>query len=198
MSEIDLLEDVAPASKQDLGALGALAQKLVDLEREIESDEEKLKQKKQDLKMLAEQDIPDMMQEIGVQRLELTDGSLIEIKNVIQASIPSQSAIDRAKEESKRAELVVLQQQCFGWLRENGGADLIKNTVEVQFGRDEDKNCQQFTNSLREQGLNHKRATTVHPGTLNSFMRERIEGGKEVPMELFRVFTGRRANIRRG
>ena len=46
MSEIDLLEDVAPASKQDLGALGALAQKLVDLEREIESDEEKLKQKK--------------------------------------------------------------------------------------------------------------------------------------------------------
>jgi hypothetical protein len=178
---IDLLADVAPASNEEIGALAELAQKMVYLENEIERDEESLKQKKQNLRMLAERDIPDMMQELNVRSFELTDGS----------------AIERAKEESVRAELVVLQQQCFDWLRDNGGGDLIKSAVEVKFGRGEEQDCKNFTEQLQGNNLNYKQATSVHPQTLNGFMKERIEEGKDVPMELFRVFTGRRANIKK-
>jgi len=86
---IDLLADVAPTSNEEIGALAELAQKMVYLENEIERDEESLKQKKQNLRMLAERDIPDMMQELNVRSFELTDGSAIEVKPIIQASIPS-------------------------------------------------------------------------------------------------------------
>jgi len=195
-TDIDLLMDVAPASTE-LGAVADMAQRMVNLEAEIERMEELLKQKKQDLKVLAENDLPDLMQELNIRSFELNDGSKVDVKDVIQASIPSQGAIDRAKEESVRTELLLLQQQCFEWLRANGGGDLIKSAVEVQFGRDEDEAANAFTAALRDQHLNYKRATSVHPQTLNSFMKERLTEGRDVPMELFRVYTGRRANIRR-
>ena len=111
MSDIDLLEDVAPASNE-LGAVTGMAQKMYDLENEITSLEEQLKSKKQDLRMLAEQDLPDLMQELNLKEFTLKNGAKIEVKEVISGSVPSQGAIDRAKEEDKRVELQMLQQQC--------------------------------------------------------------------------------------
>ena len=43
------------------------------------------------------------------------------------------------------------QEQCFDWLRANGGSDLIKSNVEVQFGRDEDQLCNDFTKRVTGQ-----------------------------------------------
>ena len=196
MSDIDLLEDVAPASNE-LGAVTGMAQKMYDLENEITSLEEKLKSKKQDLRMLAEQDLPDLMQELNLKDFTLKNGAKVEVKEVISGSVPSQGAIDRAKEEDKRVELQMLQQQCFDWLRANGGGDLIKSNVEVQFGKDEDEACNQFTQKLRDEKLYYKRAVGVHPATLNKYIQERLGDGKDVPLEMFRVYTGRKANIRR-
>tara|TARA_R100001163_G_scaffold25285_2_gene20835 strand:+ start:914 stop:1513 length:600 start_codon:yes stop_codon:yes gene_type:complete len=194
--EIDLLEDVAPASNE-LGAVTDMGQKMYDLENEIANIEELLKSKKQDLKMLAEQDLPDLMQELNMRDFTLINGSKVEVKEIISASIPSQSAIDRAKEPEKKEELRVLQQQCFDWLRANGGGEIIKNKVEVQFGRDEDEACNKFADELREKKIYHKRAVGVHPGTLNLYIQELMGDGKEVPLEMFRVYTGRKANIKR-
>ena len=196
MSDIDLLEDVAPASNE-LGAVTGMAQKMYDLENEITSLEEQLKSKKQDLRMLAEQDLPDLMQELNLKEFTLKNGAKIEVKEVISGSVPSQGAIDRAKEEDKRVELQMLQQQCFDWLRSNGGGALIKSNVEVQFGKDEDKACNDFTKRLREENLYFKRAVGVHPATLNKYLQERLGEGKDVPLEMFRVYTGRKASIRR-
>ena len=196
MNDIDLLEDVAPASNE-LGAVTGMAQKMYDLENEITSLEEKLKSKKQDLRMLAEQDLPDLMQELNLKDFTLKNGAKVEVKEVISGSVPSQGAIDRAKEEDKRVELQMLQQQCFDWLRANGGGDLIKSNVEVQFGKDEDEACNQFTQKLRDEKLYYKRAVGVHPATLNKYIQERLGDGKDVPLEMFRVYTGRKANIRR-
>ena len=196
MSDIDLLEDVAPASNE-LGAVTGMAQKMYDLENEITSLEEQLKSKKQDLRMLAEQDLPDLMQELNLKDFTLKNGAKVEVKEVISGSVPSQGAIDRAKEEDKRVELQMLQQQCIDSLRANGGGDLIKSNVEVQFGKDEDEACNQFTKRLRDEKLYYKRAVGVHPATLNKFIQERLGEGKDVPLEMFRVYTGRKANIRR-
>lgn len=196
MSKIDLLEDVAPSSNE-IGAVADMAQRVLDLEDEINRLEDALKQKKQDLKVLAEQDLPELMQELNIKDFTLSNGAKVEIKDVIQASVPSQGSIDRAKTEEQKVELQMLQQQCFEWLRAQGAGDIIKSNVEVQFGRNEDDACNAFTDELRERQIYYKRAVGVHPQTLNSFIKERMSEGKEVPMEMFRVYAGRRANIRR-
>jgi len=196
MTDIDLLEDVAPASNE-LGAIADMAQRMFDLENEINKLDETLKQKKQDLKMLAEQDLPDLMQELNIKDFTLSNGAKVEVKDVISASVPSQGAIDRIKDEDEKEAMRDLQQQCFDWLRDNNLGNLIKSNVEVQFGRDEDEACNAFTEELRDRKLYYKRAVGVHPGSLNATLKERLSEGKDVPVEMFRVYMGRKANIRR-
>ena len=193
--KIDLLDDGAPASNE-IGAIADMASQMLEVENEINRLEEALKQRKQDLTKLAEQDLPDLMQELNIKDFTLSNGAKVEIKELISGSVPSGGAIDRAKGDDK-VSLEILQQQCFDWLRDNGAGDLIKSNVEVQFGRDEDDDCNAFTEELRDRQIYYKRVVAVHPGTLNSFIKERMSEGKEVPHDLFRVFTGRRAKIRR-
>ena len=134
---IDLLEDVAPSSNS-IGAVADMAQQMFDLEKEIEDLNELLKQKKQNLTKLAEQDLPDLMQELNVKDFTLNNGAKVEVQDITSGSIPSASAIQKAKGDDK-AELEMRQQQCFDWLRANKADSLIKSNVEVQFGRDEDQ-----------------------------------------------------------
>ena len=136
MKNIDLLEDVAPASNE-LGAVADMANRMLNLEKEISLLEESLKQKKQDLTKLAEQDLPDLMQELNVRDFTLSNGAKVEVNDIVSGSVPSAGAIDRAKGDDKVA-MEIRQQQCFDWLRHNGAGDLIKSNVEVHFGRNED------------------------------------------------------------
>ena len=71
MEKIDLLEDVAPSSNE-IGAVADMAQRMLEIENEINRLDELLKQKKQDLKMLAEQDLPDLMQELNIRDFTLS------------------------------------------------------------------------------------------------------------------------------
>tara|TARA_R100000306_G_C4370131_1_gene139563 strand:- start:948 stop:1541 length:594 start_codon:yes stop_codon:yes gene_type:complete len=194
--KIDLLEDVEALSV-DLGAISESVNKARKLENEIVGLEELIAQKKGELRVLAEESLPDLMQQFNIRQLTLADGTKIEVKLFISASIPSQGSIDKAKDDNQREALQLLQSQCFSWLRENGGEDLIKNNVEVRFGRDEDDACNKFTKNLQKSNVLYKRKVEVHPQSLNGFFKERLGEGKEVPMEMFRVFTGRRALIRR-
>ena len=191
---INLLEDVAPASNS-LGAITEMAQNMFDLEIEINKLEELLKQKKQNLTKLAEHDLPDLMQELNVKDFTLNNGAKVEVNEITSGSIPSAGAILKASGE-ERAELELRQQQCFAWLRAQSAGDLIKSNVEVQFGRDEDKACNDFAEELRTRNIFYRRATGVHHSSLNSFIKERMAEGKDVPQDLFKIFIGRRAKIK--
>jgi|TARA_R110002167_G_scaffold129147_1_gene311897 hypothetical protein len=193
--KIDLLDDVAPASNE-IGAVADMASRMLNLQDEINRSEDALKQKKQDLTKLAEQDLPDLMQELNIKDFTLSNGAKVEVNDIISGSVPAAGAIDRAKGDDK-VDLEMRQENCFDWLRANGAGDLIKSNVEVQFGRDEDDACNTFIDELQDRHIYYKRAKAVHPGTLNSFIKERLSEGKEVPHDLFRIYTGRKAKIRR-
>ena len=193
--KIDLLDDVAPASNE-IGAVADMASRMLNLQDEINRSEEALKQKKQALTKLAEQDLPDLMMELNIKDFTLSNGAKVEVNDIISGSVPAAGAIDRAKGDDK-VDLEMRQENCFDWLRANGAGDLIKSNVEVQFGRDEDDACNTFIDELQDRHIYYKRAKAVHPGTLNSFIKERLSEGKEVPHDLFRIYTGRKAKIRR-
>jgi hypothetical protein len=103
----------------------------------------------------------------------------------------------RAKPED-RPELELRQQQCFDWLRGNNAGDLIKSNVEVQFSKGEDEACNEFTKELRERNLFYRRAVGVHHGRLNSFIKEQLADGKDVPHDLFKIYVGRKAKLTGG
>mgnify|MGYP003655915171 FL=1 len=184
----DLLNEMeADSSKLDtvddtnLKTVAEVANRIIETEENIEQLEDLLKQRKKSLLKLTDEDLPAMLTEMGLSAFELEDGSKISVKQTYGAHI---------KVDNKEA--------AFNWLRNHEFDDLIKNTVSVNFGRNEDENARTFLNLVEKQGYSAAQKTDVHPSTLKAFVKERIEQGDEIPMELFGVFVGQRATIKRG
>ena len=183
MSNIQsLFEEDAGAlqvKNEDLSSVGALAKRAKQLEKEIEEIESVLKERKDQQRKLLEESIPAMLQELGMKKFTMADGSTIEIKPFYGASI---------KEENRAV--------AYEWLRKNGYDDIIKNTVSVRFGRNEDKLCDTLINQLREQNYPVEQTEKIEPQTLKAWAKEMVERGVEFPTETFGLFTGHKATIK--
>jgi hypothetical protein len=146
----------------------------------IESDEQQIKNKKKHLEHLSGEVIPTMLSEMGLSFLKLADGSSVEVKTNYSATIT------QAKKE-----------QAFNWLRQNGLGDIIKNEIVVSFGRSEDDKAAAYAELAKGQGHQPTQKLKVEPMTLKALVRERLEGGKEMPTELFNIFVGNKTTIKR-
>ena len=82
------------------------------------------------------------------------------------------------------------------WLRSSGNGDIIKNSVVCQFGKGEDDIANLLAEELRKKGLHPEQKTFVHPMTLKSFVKERIESAQPIPMDLLGVYVGNKTVIK--
>jgi hypothetical protein len=164
-----------------LKTVSSLAQEVSNWEGKVAELDEQLKTAKAKLLELTDRDLPDMMAEVGITNFTLADGSKLEVKQTYGARIP-----------------VVHRDAAFAWLKEKGHDDIIKNLVSVPFGRGEDSLATDFINLAQKNGYAPDQKKEVHPQTLKAFVKEQLEKGQEVPMDLFGVFTGQRASIKRG
>jgi len=152
--------------------------KLLETQNEISAFEEKLKQLKGTETTLSEQTIPDLMHKAGVAAIKLDDGSKVEVKPFYSARIP----ISRTEE-------------AFTWLRSNGHGDLIKNNVMLSFARTQDNEAKALVEDLRSKGHTVKQTEKVEPMTLKAFVKEQIQGGKNVPSDVFGVYVASKTKI---
>ena len=171
MSNIDISQD-------NVKSISDKCNQFNTLKKQIEKDEESLSLLKHKLRDLEERIIPEMMQEAGVSLLKLSDGSTVEVKPFYAAKIP-ESRVDEA----------------FGYLRSNGFEDLIKNTVTASFGRGQDNQVSELISVCEKFGFNYNKKEKVEPMTLKAFVKEQIEGGKELPFDLFGVYIANKTKI---
>lgn len=171
---------VEKVSQQGLGSVAEIARAIRAAEDRIANVEEQLKEYKKELLKLTDEDLPAMLQELGLSSFSLDDGSNVEVKPTYGASI---------KVDNRPA--------AFEWLREHGYDDIIKNTVACSFGRGEDDRASAFAAFAEREGYFAEQKTEVHPQTLRAFVKERVEAGDEFPMELFGAYVGQRAVIKR-
>ena len=179
--EASLTTGVEKLDQDGLKTVAELARKIRDEEEYIASLESDLKKAKKGLQKLTDEDLPTMLQEIGLSSMKLDDGSEVVVKQTYGASI-----------------LVDNRPAAFEWLREKGYDDIIKNTVACQFGRGEDDKASSFKAIAEKEGYYAEQKTEIHPQTLRAFVKERVENGDDFPMELFGAYIGQRAVIKRG
>jgi len=67
----------------------------------------------------------------------------------------------------------------------------------VSFGRGEDNAAKNAVGILREQGFDPDVKTHIHPMTLKAFVKERVEDGKPIDLDLFGAYVVNAAEIRR-
>ena len=184
MSDIfeDIFDEADAVSRVDTGTgkqLSQLVRNLRTVEQDIESAEMHLKTLKQEKHRLSVDNIPALMDEMGVERLDV-DGMTVERRMIVAASIP----VDN-------------KDQAFEWLRSNGLDDIIKNDVTCSFGKGEDNVAGDVIGILRDKGFDPKTKTHVHPSTLKAFVKERITDGKPIDLDLFGAFISNTAVIKR-
>ena len=182
MSKINFEEDQTKSISlaNDAKELSDQVFKLKNLEDQITSTEDNLKNLKKQADLISGEVIPTMMQEMNISTMKLLDGEAIEVKPVYGASISA------AKKE-----------EAFNWLRNNGLGDIIKNEITVSFGRNEDNKASSYADLAAENGYQPIQKLKVEPMTLKALVRERIESGQDMPTELFNVFAGNRTKITR-
>ena len=159
--------------------LSDLVRTLRNVEKQIEDAELHMKALKAEKHKLSVENIPSLMDEMGVERLDV-DGLTIERKMMVHASIPK----DRKDE-------------AFAWLRDNGLDDIIKNDVTCSFGKGEDNVAGDVVGILQEKGFDPQTKTHVHPSTLKAFVKERVTDGKPIDLDMFGAFIANAAQIRR-
>ena len=174
--EGDALSQINTGTGQQLSDL---VRKLRSVEKDIEDAEQHLKALKQEKHKLSVENIPVLMDEMGMERIDV-DGVTVSRKMLVHASIP----VDR-KEEA------------FAWLRENGLDDIIKNDVTCSFGKGEDNVAGDVVGLLQERGFDPKTKTHVHPSTLKAFVKERVTDGKPIDLDMFGAYINNAAEIRR-
>ena len=163
----------------DIDKLANKIKEMQSIQKDIEQNEEYLKQKKKDLELISGEAIPTMLTE-GLSYLKLADGSSVEVKTNYSATITQAN-----------------KEKAFNWLRENGLGDIIKNELTVSFGRNEDNKAAEYAVLAKGQGYQPTQKLKVEPMTLKALVRERIEGGKPLPTEIFNVFIGNKTTIKR-
>ena len=164
----------------DVDKLAHKIKEMQAIQKDIEQNEEYLKQRKKDLELISGESIPTMLTEMGLSYLKLADGSSVEVKTNYSATITQAN-----------------KEKAFNWLRENDLGDIIKNELTVSFGRNEDNKAAEYAELAKRQGYQPTQKLKVEPMTLKALVRERIEAGKPMPTEIFNVFIGNKTTIKR-
>lgn len=175
-------EEIAAPEQQE--QLNNLAGQLDQVQLEIEEIEARLKEVNEKRRRLRENDIPELMQSMGIKLIVTTSGLKIQLREEVRASFP--------KDHTKR-------EAAFDWLREHNHDGLIKQSFVIQFSRDQEKLAEKFRRDLEKRkiplNIDHKK--DLNHQTMLAFLREQQREGEDVPLPLFGAFVQKFADVSR-
>ena len=164
----------------NIQSLADQVERLEGLLHRIELSENNLKDLKKAYQHISGEVIPTMMSEMGLSELTLKDNTKLKVSTSYKAHISEAN-----------------KEMAFNWLRENGLGDIIKNEISVSFGRNEDNKAADYAELAKSSGFQPTQKMKVEPMTLKALVRERIEAGKEMPTEIFGIFSENKTTIKR-
>jgi hypothetical protein len=170
----------AMSKTENIQSLADQVEMLEGLHTRIEASENNIKDLKKEYQRISGEVIPTMMSEMGLAELKLSDGSHLKVSTTYRATITEAN-----------------KETAFNWLRDNGLGDIIKNEILVSFGRNEDNKAADYAELAKGHGFQPTQKMKVEPMTLKALVRERIEAGKEMPTEIFGVFSENKTTIKR-
>jgi hypothetical protein len=185
LSKVSVEELAAVASQvpndQALEEIARLAARQEELEDQIVKADEALTKLKAQYNAVAGRDLPDAMSRIGLSELRLKSGARLTVKPYYSAKIPT----DR-------------ESQAFAWLDKHGHGGLIKHVISAELGKGDDALAERVTEALNEVGVKYSDKVSVNPMTLKAFVREQVENGSSLPLDLFGATVGQRTYLKKG
>ena len=183
MSEIDFEKDQQKvAENTDLSALSIHVEKIMDLDKQLEHQENIMKELKNQRDKISSETIPAILAEQGLQSLKLADGTVLEVNKKYSCTLP--------KDPQKKA-------SAYQWLRDQGLGDIIKNEVAVTFGKGEDDKAKSLIDLAVENGYEPNQKSDVAWNTLTALYEERVKAGLDMPSDVFSLWIKDKTKISR-
>ena len=163
-----------------MNELTELATELETVDAKIVEAEVELSNLKQSRRTIAEEHLPQLMEQAGIDSLKLASGRKIEIKEFVDAKIKDPNV-------------------AFQWLRETNNDSIIKNEISVSLGRGDDALAQDIIQTLKEQyEVDANVRVGIHNMTLKSFCRDALDNpelAETLPKNAFGIYQGKRAKV---
>jgi seryl-tRNA synthetase len=180
LAELEAVSQQLP-DNQSLDEVARLAARQEALEDQIVEAETALSKLKAELNTVAGRDLPDAMVRCGLSELKLKSGAKLTVKPYYSAKIPD----DRVH-------------QAHDWLEQHGHGGIIKHVISAELGKGENDLARRVSEALKQVGVRYVDKESVNPMTLKAFVREQVENGNPVPLDLFGATVGQRAYLKKG
>lgn len=187
MTDADFLAEFAGvdgeafASPDQLERLHKSLNEMIALSEMIEQMEEDLKQAKKAKLHLERNVCPEIMAELQMEAT-IYRGWDVKVKNFFSGSLP--------KDANGK-------QRAIEYLTKIGASSIIKTTVAAKFDRGSYDEATQLYNRLAKVGHTATLDTSVHPQTLASFAREKVENGEPIDLDVIGVYSGKTIKAQR-
>lgn len=171
----------ASAPPATLARITKTAQRIVELEADIEAMEEQTAAYKKDLHKLKTETLPELMGAASMKEFTLTDGTEIEITEFCSGSLPKDP--ERRK---KALELLV----------KYNAASLIKTQISLAFDRTDRARADKFMMQLTKAGYQFEAGEGVNAQTLAAFARERLRDGAPIDLDALGLYAGKTTKVK--
>lgn len=183
---VNLDDELEGFKKSNESILGKISEALLEkyeegkiLLSDIVEAEKILKALNERLKVLQEEEMPAIFDEAGVSGIKLPSGESVEVTTSMHCGIPA----------ARKGE-------AFDWLRANEHGDLIKNELNIKFGRKQDNSVAELKTLAEGLGLDFEQKEAVHASTLKAFVKEQTRSGHSLPNDLFGIYIRRVVEIK--
>lgn len=169
----------APLGDNILAQIASTARQVLEARDAVVAAEEALKEAQANLRALQQDILPELMSVAGQEQLVTADGLKVSVRDMIRGT-PSR--------ENEAA--------AFRWLRDTGGGGIIKSRVEADLGKGDPERVKSALEALGGLGIKASPRETVAWQTLGALVRERLEKGNEVPLDLLGIYMWREADVK--
>lgn len=183
----DAAAQVEHQQKLTLDEVVGICEEMERLDTEVADLNAQAAQRQDRINELSTKVLPEALTALKLTGIDLQDGSRVELTEIIRPTIN-----DENREAAHR------------WLRDNGFGDLIKNEVNVVFGKGEDLDAEtlrKIIEDMRADGKLHcgsvEQTERVHPQTLTAQIKAWLRSGSPVPLDTFKVYIGQLAQLKR-
>lgn len=155
-----------------------LAELQLATQKEVENLEIALKNAQERFKDISERKLPEKMESLNISAHTYTDGMVVEVEEKVKGGL-----------------LVENRPKGHAWIEEKGHGGLLKTEVVIPYPRKKLEEAKKLVEELREKQLPANLERTVHHQTLDAFIREQLELGKEIPLDIFSVYRQKSATV---
>jgi len=177
---INFEEDTAAPTNEQIGEISSLAKLQHSQEQAVDGFEAQLKEAKKALRQTQEQDLPGAMQAAGMEKFTTNTGIDVSVTENLYASIPAKN-----------------KPNAIAWLMDHGQSALIKEDISIPFDKGDHDDVEKLMKALRDMGYaNANVKEAVHTGAVKSMIKEMLENGADVPLDLFGAYFHRKAVVK--